>query len=248
MILPQKYWDELAFRYPRYNDSSILKDANFIFENAKQFGIDMENKNILDIGCGTGTLALNIAHQASQIDALDSSAKMLKVFKEDAKILNLDKKIDIFESTWEGFLIQKNYDIAIASMTPAINTDFLKQKFVNSAKSKIYVGWGEHKHNDVLDVLFDKFQIDNQKAFGQTKRFCSFLKNLGIDHEVIYFESSWTDFHSKDEALKYCQNHLERFNVSADKNFLNSFLDDFSTNNQIKMTTNAQKGLVLFKN
>ena len=248
MNLPQKYWDELANRYPRYNDPSILADSKFIFENAKNFGINIQDKTILDIGCSTGTLALNIANFAKQIDALDSSLQMLEVFENDSNCLNFSNKINIHRSSWADFNITKKYDIAIASMTPAINTDDLKSKFISSANDKIYVGWGDYKYNNVLDKLFEILKIDNQKAFGQAGRFCKFLENLNIKYELIYFQSSWSDVHKKSDAISYCKNHLERFDVKIDDNFLDDFLDDFVQNGFVKMDTQAQKGLVLFKN
>ena len=76
MELPNSYWDKLASRYPRYTDESIRRDALFIFGVANDFGVEFENKTILDIGCGTGTLAIPLASKASN---LFQSYKKLKL-------------------------------------------------------------------------------------------------------------------------------------------------------------------------
>lgn len=246
MNLPNKYWDELAQKYPRFDDPSIQNDAKFIFENANKFGISFENKNVLDIGCGTGTLALNISENYNKIDAIDASSFMLERFKNDLNIFNKSDKINLFCSSWDDFEVKQKYDIAIASMTPAVSNVEQKMKFVQCADFGIFVGWGEYKKNDILELLFEKIGIDSNDAFGQTKRFAGLLEGKKIPFELKYFESSWSESHKLEDAIKYCQNHLQRFDKTATNEFLTNFLTEFIDNGKITMTTNAQKGLVLF--
>ena len=246
MNLPQKYWDELAEKYPRFDDTSIQKDAQFIFENSLEFGINFEAKNIIDIGCGTGTLALNITENYHKIEAIDTSSLMLERFANDIENLRKKDKIDLFCSSWDDFEITKRYDIAIASMTPAVSSVAQKMKFINCSDFGIFVGWGEYKRNDILEILFAQIGINSSDAFGQAKRFANLLESKKIDFEFKYFESSWSDFHTLNDAIKYCRNHLHRFDKTASDEFLGQFLEQFEEDGKIKMTTNAQKGLVVF--
>ncbi|MDD5405319.1 MAG: hypothetical protein PHE73_00070 [Sulfurovaceae bacterium] len=52
------FWDNMATRYPRYDDDSMSKDVNTMLDFAKENGVDFKEANVLDIGCGTGTVAI----------------------------------------------------------------------------------------------------------------------------------------------------------------------------------------------
>ncbi len=71
------------------------------------------DEKILDFGCGSGLVGLNLAPFAKEIIGVDTSAKMVEKFNEKAKKLNLNAKAykkDIFE-------IDEKFDIVISSMT-----------------------------------------------------------------------------------------------------------------------------------
>ncbi|WP_200415090.1 methyltransferase domain-containing protein [Arcobacter sp. FWKO B] len=248
MELPNSYWDKLASRYPRYTDESIQSDARFIFGVAEDFGVDFEGKNILDIGCGTGTLAIPLASRASKITALDLSKPMLDIFEYDKETLNLEDKIDIFHTSWDDFIIKDKYDISLASMTPAVSSQEQISKFINSTLTYgIFVGWGDFKNNDIIDELLKKHNTLKNKTFGQTQRFTDYLKAVNIKHDVKYFQTSWSDSYIFEDALDYAISHLERFGVEPDVKVVENILLAKIKDNKIKFTTNAQKGVVVFK-
>lgn len=248
MELPNSYWDKLASRYPRYTDISIQKDASFIFGVAMDFGVEFENKTILDIGCGTGTLGIPLAYKASKITALDLSQPMLDIFSHDAKILNLDDKIDIITSSWDDFELNQTYDISIASMTPAVSSMEHFDKYIESTSGYgIFVGWGDYKNNDIVDILIAKHNASKSKTFGQTKKFIEHLLSNNIHHTLSYFETSWSDDYGVDDAFEYCISHLERFGIKANEAIIKDTLSAVRQNDKITFTTNAQKGVVVFK-
>jgi predicted TPR repeat methyltransferase len=71
------------------------------------------DEKILEFGCGTGLVGLNIAPFVKTITGIDTSQKMVEKFNEKAKKHNLNAKAyvkDIFE-------INERFDIVISSMT-----------------------------------------------------------------------------------------------------------------------------------
>ena len=70
-------------------------------------------EKVLEFGCGTGLVGINIAPYVKELIGIDTSAKMVEKFNEKAKKLNLNAKAlqkDIFE-------INEKFDVAVSSMT-----------------------------------------------------------------------------------------------------------------------------------
>jgi SAM-dependent methyltransferase len=88
----------------------------------------VENKRVLDFGCGTGLVGLNLAPFAKEVIGIDTSSKMVEKFNEKAKKLNLNAKAyqkDIFE-------IDENFDVVVSSMT------IHHIKDINALSKKLY--------------------------------------------------------------------------------------------------------------
>ncbi|QCT95243.1 class I SAM-dependent methyltransferase [Caminibacter mediatlanticus TB-2] len=71
------------------------------------------NEKILDFGCGTGLVGLNLAPFVKEVIGIDTSKEMVKKFNEKSKKLNLNAKAfckDIFE-------VDEKFDIVVSSMT-----------------------------------------------------------------------------------------------------------------------------------
>ena len=95
-------WDDLPRRVNLAKD--VVKNI-LPFLNGKE--------RVLDLGCGTGLVGLNIAPFVKEVVGIDTSEKMVEKFNEKAKNLNLNAyaiKKDIFE-------INEKFDVVISSMT-----------------------------------------------------------------------------------------------------------------------------------
>jgi len=95
-------WDDLPRR---------INLAKAVVENIIPFLKGYEK--ILEFGCGTGLVGVNLAPFVKQLTGIDTSEKMTEKFNEKAKILNLNAKAykkDIFD-------INKQFDAVISSMT-----------------------------------------------------------------------------------------------------------------------------------
>src|SRR5665647_1213636 len=83
-------------------------------------GLINSESRTLDIGCGSGQLAIALAKVVKEVVAMDFSEKMLDYAKINAKNAGVDN-IRFVLSDWESFVLEEPFDLVIASMSPAIN-------------------------------------------------------------------------------------------------------------------------------
>ena len=147
-------WNKKAQNYNRYTpDNSVLEAA--ICDKIITSGIQLDNRQILDIGCGTGAYTLRVAQRAAHIDAVDISPEMLRILQEDAHSNGLDN-ITTHTSSWETYpLPDTPYDIAIATMFPALKQDHHFQKMHDAATTKLFLGWGGKRGTELIEALFE---------------------------------------------------------------------------------------------
>lgn len=75
------------------------------------------NWNVLDVGCGAGTLALPLAMRVTAITALDISDRMLEIFNERCRELDIRNIRTVragWDDDWDAAGIE-TYDVVIAS-------------------------------------------------------------------------------------------------------------------------------------
>ena len=145
-------WDKKAQNYNRYTADDTVLEA-IICRKIEEAGIDLRGKRILDIGCGTGAYTLCFAQKAAHVDALDISPEMLRILNEDAHSIALDT-ITTHQTTWEDYPLPSTpYDIATATMFPALKKDPHFQKMHDAAHTKIFLGWGGKRGTALIEAL-----------------------------------------------------------------------------------------------
>lgn len=109
-------WDKKAVSFASRNQSSP-----FVALVLSRLPLT-PSTTVLDVGCGSGTLALPIARQVSSVTAVDFSAGMLSALTEMANqsdITNIRAIQASWEDDWPAFGIGR-HDIAIASRSLAV--------------------------------------------------------------------------------------------------------------------------------
>lgn len=239
----------MAKTYPHYYDTSMLKDVNYVLDWVKTRGITFQNHSVLDIGCGTGTIAIPLALQGAHVTGVDVSDAMISICSSDAESLSLENSIKTHQNTWDDFSLDKIYDVVIASMTPAISSFELIDKMIDSTKDKgIYVGWGAYRNNLFLDELCTLHKVVKKTSGGcvKVKQFIEYLEEKEVNFEYEYFDTEWSDEYSPQEALDYACEQLAFREVEPQKDLIQSVIPKFTCNDKVVIETKAQKGIVLF--
>lgn len=146
-----KIWNLKTKQFPRFVKDA--PDTLEILEFLRASGACFEGKSLIDIGCGNGRFALQLAPQVREIVGFDTSDVMLSALLEDATRLGLGN-VKTLQGDWQDFIPPKTFDIAFASMTPALNT---KSGFVKALRvceeGLCYVGWGRVRKSEFLQEI-----------------------------------------------------------------------------------------------
>ncbi|MEN6318399.1 MAG: class I SAM-dependent methyltransferase [Syntrophaceae bacterium] len=138
------FWDGRAPSFAKASDTGYADHFLAIMKPKAHW-------TVLDMGCGSGTLAVPLAKLVSSVTAVDFSGEMLSVVCkrcEDEGIRNITTIHGRWEDDWEKLGID-TYDVAIASRSLATNdlqASILKLNAV--ARKRVYivtiVGDGPH--------------------------------------------------------------------------------------------------------
>jgi ubiquinone/menaquinone biosynthesis C-methylase UbiE len=105
-------WDQASEDYSKYRPG--YPDSYFLL--LRELGIGLKNQDILDIGTGTGALALPFAEQGAHVTGVDISRGQI----EAAKTLASQKKLNvrfIVANAEETGLPDKSFDVITSSMS-----------------------------------------------------------------------------------------------------------------------------------
>ncbi len=108
----------------------------------KGTGLELEGAEVLDIGCGPGTLAVPLAEMGSKVTALDISTEMLKRLDKRTAERGITS-IKTILSPWSDIDInalgfRNRFDLVIASMTPGINGPETFDKMMQASRKVCY--------------------------------------------------------------------------------------------------------------
>ena len=97
-------YDELAELYDLIYSGDF--DIEFYEDEAKKL-----KGPVLEIGCGTGRVLLELLKKGIDIEGLDISKEMLKILKSKAKLLGLKPKV--YKADMRKFSLKKKYSMII---------------------------------------------------------------------------------------------------------------------------------------
>lgn len=214
-------WDKKAKNYARYGKLNDIQKQTF--EKLNELNIDFINKNIVDIGCGTGVWTLHLAQKAKSVLGVDNSKAMLEILQEDA-LKNNTNNVKTLHLDFESFYKenQEKFDIAFLSMSPALQNENDFKAFLNLASQKIYLGWADYRKSDFLDPIFKHFNTEFKGFY--KKDLESFLLEKNINFYKFVFDEERVVYRSKDEAIENALWHLSMNNIKTNREKITKFI------------------------
>lgn len=111
MSKSEKFWDKRAVEYDK-NEKKQEETYNKALENAKRY---LKNTDIvLDFGCGSGMLTIQLANLVKEIHALDISSKNIEAAEQRTKGNNIENisyaQTTIFDDRYK----KESFDVILA--------------------------------------------------------------------------------------------------------------------------------------
>jgi len=245
------FWDNMAKRYPRFNDISMSKDVNHILAWCQNRNVLFDGASILDIGAGTGTIAIPLAQKGAQVTAMDISVSMLAALNEDAIEQGISAKVSTHQSDWDSFPLLHKYDIVIASMTPAISDPNRIEKMISASHHiGIYVGWGKYRTNKFVSALMKAHHVKDASTSADCAKASHLITTFtekNIAYESGLFETSWTDEYTFEDAKTYAYDQLKRRNITPDLDRVEEVLAANTHGDKVLVQIDAEKEIILWK-
>lgn len=202
-----EYWDKASTTYDENQTEVKNRKLDKTIDFFERAGLLKTGMKILEIGCGTGMLAIELAKQGADVTALDFSQGMLDKFKksiparyeDQIQVLKEDwHKIDVKKRKWE-----KYFDLVISFMSPGVATPDNFFKMISCSKKGCAVrGWAAKKPHPILAALWEKINGIPLEDKPQSILYkINLLFSMGYFPEITFDTVKWGQDSSVEEEL-----------------------------------------------
>jgi 2-polyprenyl-3-methyl-5-hydroxy-6-metoxy-1,4-benzoquinol methylase len=190
-----KEWDELARRYDEL--FSVHLD---IIDDEIIGHTDFLDKDVLDIGAGTGRLGMKISKWARKVDLVEPSIEMIKEIRKKSP----SKKIKIINSTAESISPRNKYDIIIMTeVFHHIRNPRIISQLMNNLRAQGILILVEPIY--VNPIKLSSRILSNFSKYGLKRGFCflkAFINPRAMNHLMK------DRYYTKEELDSLAQNHV----------------------------------------
>jgi SAM-dependent methyltransferase len=198
---PASVWDKRAAAYHRFT-----RDGQRATEQELAVLHVRPDDTVLDVGAGTGRLAVPIARTAAHVTALDPSEGMLSILQEEGR-----NNYSCIQMRWEDAIIGRDiepHDLVIAAYSLGFYDLGAALRKLDTASSRsVYLFWhaGEWRNNEEMELYREVFgeEAVTQKGYPDYIYPVNILHDAGIYPNVQIFHAYWeTIFDSVEDAAR----------------------------------------------
>lgn len=166
-------------------------------------GLDLKNKKFLDVGCGSGIIALEAYRKEARVTALDISLEAVKNTRENFKMnfINIEDEFKVIHSDLFDSLTEQKFDVI------AINPPY----FFKPALSEMEFAWNCGEKGEYFTQLFDDLKKFCHSA---TDVFMILAQNCEIERIQRLAATSGISFELVERRkIKWEENYIFKLNL-----------------------------------
>jgi SAM-dependent methyltransferase len=219
----------------------------------------LQNKTVLEVGCGTGSYTLPLARFARQVYAIDLSPRMLALLEDSARDWELSN-IRTHCASWDGVGTvergwNRQFDLAFAAMTPALSRPEALAAWQKCSREWCaVVGWGRRRENNLWQEVYEALGIPFIVPPGILQINAN-LSASGCNAPIRWFEVAWTWEGAVDDAVDDLIWHLrlggqdlaDPSTETALRDRVRRLLEPHAIDGKLKHETRAEEGLMIWR-
>ncbi|SKA89140.1 Methyltransferase domain-containing protein [Caloramator quimbayensis] len=197
---------ELSGIYDKMIDIDYDKWIFFVESYFENKGMSLKQKNVLELGCGTGNMTLRLKERGADVTALDLSSDMLSIAQEKLRLKRY--KINFINQDMRDFNINKKYDY-VFSFCDGYNYIIEENDIIESFK-RVYNHLSSYGYFmfDISTPYKLKNIIGNNTFTLNEDNLCYIWDNY-LEDDII---EMYITFFVKEENLykRFDENHIQR--------------------------------------
>jgi len=251
-----EYWNRAAASYDRNTDELSSRGIEKTLDIFKRNGMLFKGMKVLEIACGTGLLALELARHGARVTAVDFSVDMLDRFRERIPA-GLENNLDILLMDWNTLDLkamgwEKQFDLVIGFMAPALSVPESFFKMMAASRTACAMkGWAAKRNHPILNGLWQEIMDEPLEDKPQSLMIkFNILFSMGFLPELSFDTIVWEKTVDIEEEFSKQLAFFKKISNRPEpdlKHLIRKFLESIADNSTIVREQSGTTGTVFWK-